>query len=65
MYLGVRAGGSPYWPASYRWGYGWPYGRGYRPLTEDEREMADRMLVESEAALAAEAKARRATPEPP
>ena len=25
MLAGVRAGGSPFWPTSYRWGYGWPY----------------------------------------
>jgi len=37
MYLGIRAGGHPVFPTWYRWGYGWPYGRGYRPLTEEER----------------------------
>lgn len=26
VYLGTRAGGSPYFPTWYRWGYGWPYG---------------------------------------
>ena len=31
MYLGVRAGGHPAFPAWYRWGYGWSYGRGYKP----------------------------------
>jgi hypothetical protein len=36
MYLGVRAGGHPVFPTWYRWGYGWDYGRGYRPLTDDE-----------------------------
>ena len=65
MYLGVRTGGGPCWPTSYRWGYGWPYGRGYRPLTEDERELADRILAQAEAALAEKAKAKRATAEPP
>lgn len=25
MLAGVRAGGSPYLPTPYRWGYGWPY----------------------------------------
>jgi hypothetical protein len=30
MYLAVRAGGSPWLPTSWRWGYGWRYGRGYR-----------------------------------
>jgi len=23
--LGVQVGGSPLWPTSFRWGYGWPY----------------------------------------
>ena len=29
MYLGVRMGGHPVWPAPWRWGYGWPWYRGY------------------------------------
>lgn len=37
MYLGVRAGGHPVFPTWYRWAYGWPYGRGYKPLTELEQ----------------------------
>lgn len=42
MYSGVRLGGSPAFPTWYRWGYGWKYGRGYAPLTEDERrQIAD------------------------
>lgn len=28
-YIGVRAGGGPYIPACWRWGFGWPYGHGY------------------------------------
>jgi len=36
MYLGVRAGGHPVFPTWYRWGYGWPYGRGYKPLTKED-----------------------------
>ena len=36
MEIGVTVGGSPYWPTSYRWGYGWPYGRGYTPVTPEE-----------------------------
>jgi len=38
MYLGVRAGGHPVFPTWYRWGYGWSYGRGYTPLTENEQK---------------------------
>ncbi len=37
MLAGVRAGGSPYFPTTYRWGYGWPYVRGYKPLSEAEK----------------------------
>lgn len=37
MLAGVRVGGSPYFPTSYRWGYGWPYPRGYKPLTADDK----------------------------
>ena len=38
MYKGVRAGGHPAFPAWYRWGYGWRYGRGYAPLTQQEKQ---------------------------
>lgn len=65
MYRGVRAGGGPCWPTSYRWGYGWPYGRGYRPLSEEEKELAARMLAESEAAPAADVNAEHRVSEPP
>lgn len=36
MLSGVRVGGSPYWPTKFRWGYGWPFFRRYRPLNESE-----------------------------
>ncbi len=36
MYIGVRFGGSPYFPTWYRWGYGWPYMRGYQQLSVEE-----------------------------
>ncbi len=35
MLSGVRVGGSPYWPTQFRWGYGWPYPRGYQTLASD------------------------------
>lgn len=38
MRIGVRFGGSPIFPTSYRWGYGWPFWRGYAPLTEQEKQ---------------------------
>jgi len=44
MLRGVRVGGSPWWPTSFRWGYGWPYGRGYRAVTPDERAVASELL---------------------
>ncbi len=40
MYAGVRTGGGPYFYTRYRWAYGWPYGRGYEPLSPEERERA-------------------------
>jgi len=43
MFIGVRMGGSPYWPTSFRWGYGWPYLRGYKPLDEQELLAVRRM----------------------
>ncbi|MFG6490177.1 hypothetical protein ACG04R_26130 [Roseateles sp. BYS78W] len=36
MFVGVRAGGGPQLNTPFRWGYAWPYGRGYRALTEAE-----------------------------
>ncbi|MEJ2405915.1 MAG: hypothetical protein P8171_16750 [Candidatus Thiodiazotropha sp.] len=38
MLAGVRVGGSPYFPTSYRWGYGWSYQRGYKPLSDEEKQ---------------------------
>ncbi len=49
MYDGVRLGGSPVFVNWYRWAYGWPYGRGYKPLTDEERAQADAKWTEYEA----------------
>ena len=38
MLFGVRVGGTPYSPMYYRWGYGWPYLRGYKPITDSEKQ---------------------------
>lgn len=38
MLAGVKVGGSAYYPTSYRWGYGWPYLRGYKALNSDEKK---------------------------
>jgi hypothetical protein len=41
MLGGVRVGGLPWWPTPFRWGFGWPYPRGYGELTEEEMEMVE------------------------
>jgi hypothetical protein len=46
MLAGVRVGGSPYFPTSYRWGYGWPYPRWYKTLTEAEKKQI--MLIKND-----------------
>lgn len=54
MEEGVRAGGSPFFPTSYRWGYGWPYLQGYRSLTEEEKDEAEKLLEQFEASQGTE-----------
>jgi hypothetical protein len=51
MLQGVRAGGSPVFPTPYRWGYGWPFGRGYKELTEQEWEQVRNALQAMQALL--------------
>lgn len=36
MLAGVRVGGTPYFPTSFRWGYGWDYPRLYGTLSVQE-----------------------------
>lgn len=36
MLAGVRVGGTPYLPTTFRWGYGWSYPRFYQKLTSTE-----------------------------
>jgi hypothetical protein len=38
MLAGVRVGGTPYLPTTFRWGYGWSYPRLYGPLSAEELE---------------------------
>lgn len=38
MLAGVRVGGSPFWPTSFRWGYGWDYPSFYGELTDQQRQ---------------------------
>lgn len=44
MLAGVRVGGSPFIPTPYRWGYGWPYLRGYRALSQGEERLVKEKL---------------------
>ena len=41
MLVGVRVAGGPYFPSSFRWGYGWPYPRWYKALTESEKRQIE------------------------
>lgn len=41
MLAGVRVGGTPFLPTQFRWGYGWPFPRGYRALSEEERQQVE------------------------
>ncbi len=36
MLAGVRVGGAPYFPTSFRWGYGWSYPKLYGKLNTEE-----------------------------
>jgi hypothetical protein len=46
MFAGVRAGGGPHFHTPYRWGYGWAFGRPYRPLTPEEEALASSLEAE-------------------
>ncbi len=48
MLAGVRVGGSPSLNTPFRWGYGWPYGRGYKALTPEEKEQARKLLAQAQ-----------------
>ncbi len=41
MLMGVRVGGTPFLPTRFRWGYGWPYLRGYKALSDKELEQVE------------------------
>lgn len=47
MHAGVVVGGSPYWPTKFRWGYGWSYLRGYKPLNQDEQKLVRKVLKQN------------------
>ena len=44
MLTGVRVGGTPYLPTTFRWGYGWPYLRGYESLGDTEKDAVGEAL---------------------
>ncbi len=46
MYNAVRITGSPFWFTSYRWGFGWKQGHGYKALDADELMMINNRLDE-------------------
>lgn len=59
-YNGVRMGGGPYWPSSYRWGFGWHYldgvwPRGYKIPTSDEQVYIDKLMPAALQLMAADA----------
>ena len=46
MLAGVRVGGTPYLPTTFRWGYGWPYMRGYKELSAAEELLVQKLEEE-------------------
>lgn len=45
MLAGVRVGGSPFFPTTFRWGYGWPYPKLYGQLSKKEMEQVNTQLA--------------------
>ena len=45
MLSGVRVGGTPYLPTSFRWGYGWSYPKGYSVLTLNELKQIEQLSI--------------------
>jgi hypothetical protein len=48
MLAGVRVGGSPYLPTTFRWGYGWEYPRLYGELSAQELQQVEKMTDQSD-----------------
>jgi len=46
MLAGVRVGGTPYLPTSFRWGYGWSYPRFYGPLSAAELQQVETLSAD-------------------
>ena len=62
MLAGVRAGGTPYLPSSYRWGYGWSLQRGYQALNPDEKLQVETRLQSLESLIQTALKSIHNTP---
>jgi len=65
MYTNVRWGGSPYWMAPCRWGFGWNYldgylPRGYKTPSPQEQRQIDALMPAALATLATDALAHTA-----
>lgn len=45
MQTGARLGGTPWLPTSFRWGYGWPYGRGYQAVNDADERLALKLMA--------------------
>jgi len=45
MLVGVRVGGTPYLPTTFRWGYGWQYLRGYKALSAEELNQVEALTA--------------------
>ncbi|MDX2368398.1 MAG: hypothetical protein QNK36_08345 [Colwellia sp.] len=45
MLAGVRVGGTPYLPTSFRWGYGWRYPRLYGALSIEELAQVEKLSI--------------------
>lgn len=61
VFAGVRWGGHPDWPSSYRWGYGWSYFgrqglRGYEPLTPAQLAQIQVQMPQALAVVAEDAR---------
>lgn len=52
MLAGVRVGGSPDLPTPFRWGYGWPMGRGYKAINPNEKQQIKKQLLVLEKMIA-------------
>ena len=48
MLDGAHIGGSPFWPAQFRWVYDWNYLRGYSRLSDTEKQMVQKVLHKHE-----------------